>query len=245
MSKLTNAKPKCLAIIPARGGSKGVERKNIRLLAGKPLIAWTIETALACSMLDRIIVSTEDGEIAQISREYGAEVPFTRPAVLAQDDTPDLPVFQHALLWLKRYEGYQPDLVVWLRPTAPLRIVEDIEAAIQILQETNVDCVRSVCAVEHHPYWMKKLEHGRLRSFIESADERQYYQRQSLPPVYRLNGAVDVIWRSKVSDSRAEGKLFWDWDEMGGYVMPVERSLDLDSELDFALLELLIKRNTR
>jgi CMP-N,N'-diacetyllegionaminic acid synthase len=244
MSKRTNSRPLCLALIPARGGSKGVARKNIRLLAGKPLIAWTIETALCCPILDRVIVSTEDAEIAGISREFGAELPFIRPASLAQDDTPDLPVFQHTIAWLDSHEKYQPDIVVWLRPTTPLRTVEDIEAAVQILQETNADCVRSVCAVEHHPYWMKKLEAGRLSSFIKSADERQYYQRQTLPPVYRLNGVVDVIWRSRVSDTREEGKLFWGWDDMGGYVMPVERSIDLDSELDFALVELLLERKT-
>ena len=232
----------CLVIIPARGGSKGVPRKNIRLLAGKPLIAWTIETALACSILDRVIVSTDDTEIAQISRKCGAEVPFTRPVALAQDDTPDIPVFQHALSWLDEHEGYQPDVIVWLRPTAPLRTVEDIEAAIRILRETSADCVRSVCAVEHHPYWMKKLVDGRLLSLIESMDERRYYLRQSLPPVYRLNGAVDVVWRRRVSETREAGKLFWGWGDMRGYVMPVERSVDLDSELDFALAELLMQR---
>ena len=228
---------KILAIVPARGGSKGLPRKNVRLLAGKPVIAWTIETALACRSLHRIIVSTDDEEIAQIAKEYRAEVPFLRPAELAQDDTPDLPVFQHTLSWLATHQDYHPDIVVWLRPTTPLRVVEDVEGAIQLLKETDADCVRSICLAEHHPYWMKRLDSNRMVPFINGIDEQKYYRRQLLPPVYRLNGAVDVIWCRTV----AEKASFFGGD-ICGYVMPAERSIDLDSELDFALAELLLQR---
>ena len=226
-----------LGLIPARGGSKGMPRKNIRQLAGKPLAAWTIETALACPMLDRAIVSTDDREIADIARRYGAEVPFIRPAELAQDGTSDLPVYQHALSWLAEHEGYRPDIVVWLRPTAPLRTVQDVETAIQLLIETGADCVRSVCLAEHHPYWMKRLDSDRLVSFVDGIDESKYYRRQLLPPVYRLNGAVDVTWCRTVME---KGLLYGG--DVRGYVMSAERSIDLDSELDFALAELLLQR---
>ena len=226
-----------LALIPARGGSKGIPRKNVRMLAGKPLIAWTIETALACPRLDRVIVSTDDQEIAQVASQYGAEVPFIRPAELSQDDTPDLPVYIHALSWLVEHEGYCPDVVVWLRPTSPLRTVQDIEAAIQILVETGADWVRSVCPAEHHPYWMKRLDGNHLLPFMDGIDESKYYRRQLLPPVYRLNGAVDVTWYKTVM----EKGLLYNGD-VRGYVMPPERSIDLDTELDFVLVELLLQR---
>lgn len=227
---------KVLAVIPARRGSKSILRKNLALLASKPLIAWTIETALACSRLSRVIVSTDDQEITEVARRYGAEVPFLRPAELAQDDTPDLPVYQHALSWLAEHEGYCPDIVVWLRPTAPLRTVQDVECAIQILIRTGADCVRSVCLAEHHPYWMKRLDGDRLMPFLDGIDESKYYRRQLLPPVYRLNGAVDVTWRRTVMQ---KGLLYSG--DVRGYLMPAERSVDLDKELDFVLAELLLQ----
>lgn len=233
------AKFEVLGLVPARGGSKGIPGKNIRQLAGQPVIAWTIKTALACPVLNRVIVSTDDEEIAEISRQYGAEVPFRRRAELAQDDTPDLPVYQDALSWLAENEDYYPDIVVWLRPTAPLRTVSDIEAAVNMLAETGADYVRSVCPAEHHPYWMKKLENDRLIPFLKDSNESIYYQRQLLPPVYRLNGAVDAIWRRTVM----ERGLPYDGD-IRGYVMPLERSIDLDGELDFILIEQLLQRKS-
>jgi CMP-N,N'-diacetyllegionaminic acid synthase len=225
-----------LGIIPARGGSKSIPRKSIRPLAGKPLIAWTIKTALSCPTLDRAIVSTDAQEIAEIAQQYGAELPFIRPTELAQDDTPDLPVYQHALSWLAEHEDYYSDIVVWLRPTAPLRIVQDVEAAIQLLIETGADCVRSVSLAEHHPYWMKRLDGDCLVPFVDGIDESTYYRRQLLPPAYRLNGAVDVTWCRTVME---KGLLYGG--DVRGYVMPTERSIDLDTELDFALAELLLQ----
>lgn len=228
-----------IAIIPARGGSKGVPKKNIRSLNGKPLIAWTIETALRTSSLDRIIVSTDDDLIAQIAKDHGADVPFLRPPELAKDDTPDLPVYLHVLAWLESHQDFRPEIVVWLRPTSPLRTVEDIETSIRLLNDTGADCVRSICPAEHHPYWMKRLDGDRLVSFMEGFDEQLYYRRQLLPPAYRLNGAVDVIRCSKQVGS---GHLFGG--KMAGYIMPPERSLDLDSEMDFTIAEALIRRST-
>lgn len=226
-----------VAIIPARGGSKKIHRKNIKPLAGKPLVAWTIEAALGYRYFDRIIVSTEDAEIARISRKYPIEVPFLRPIELSQDDTPDLPVCQHALTWMAEHENYHPDIVVWLRPTCPLRRVEDIEAAIDKLTKSDADCVRSVSLVEHHPYWMKRLEQDRLLPLIEGKDETLYYQRQLLPPVYRLNGVVDVV---RAENILKQDRLFAG--DMRAYVMPSEFSMDLDTELDFMLAEFIINK---
>ena len=226
-----------LALIPARGGSKGIPRKNIVDVAGKPLIAWSIETALNCKKIGRVVVSTDDGEIAQISQSYGASVPFLRPAEFAQDDTTDLPVYQHALSWFSEYENYQPDIIVWLRPTTPLRTRQDVETALQLLITTGADWVRSVCSTEHHPYWMKHVaaDH-RLTPFIDGVDETGYLRRQLLPPVYRLNGVVDVTWAKTIMEQK---ELYRG--DVRGYVMPLERSLDIDNELDLAMVDLLLK----
>lgn len=192
---------------------------------------------MACPTLERVIVSTDDREIAEVARHYGAEVPFLRPSELAQDDTPDLPVYQHTLTWLAEHQSYHPDIVVWLRPTCPLRRVEDIEAAVEKLTKSGADCVRSVSLAEHHPYWMKRLDGDRLVPFLEGKDEQIYYQRQTLPPVYRLNGAVDVTWAKTVLE---RGVLYTG--DVGAYVMDSEYGLDLDSELGFILAELLLDR---
>lgn len=229
-----------MGIIPARGASKKVPRKNIRPLAGKPLIAWTIEVALKSRCVNRVVVSTEDAEIAETSRKYGAEVPFLRPAELSGNDTPDLPVCQDALKWLSKNENYYPDIIVWLRPTSPLRRIQDVESAVDKLITSSADCVRSVSLVEHHPYWMKRLEQDRLLPLIEGRDEQTYYQRQLLPPVYRLNGAVDVV---KAENVIKQNKLFAG--DIRAYVMPPEFSLDIDTELDFVLAEVIINKTRK
>lgn len=231
---------KVLGLIPARGGSKGIPHKNISEVAGKPLIAWSIEVAKHCSLLDRTIVSTDDLQIAEVATTYGAEVPFLRPAEFATDDTPDFPVYNHALRWLADNENYYPDIVVWLRPTTPLRSVEDVRNAIDIFVENGADCVRSVCLVEHHPFWMKRLENQKLTPFINGKDEHTYYQRQLLPPVYRLNGAIDVVRRTTIVK-----KGFAYGGEMFGYVMPPERSIDIDNALDMVIAEHLLLRKTQ
>jgi CMP-N-acetylneuraminic acid synthetase len=216
-----------LGLIPARGGSKGVPRKNVRELAGRPVLAWTVEAALACPTLARVVVSTDDAEIAAAAREAGAEVPFERPRELAADETPDLPVYRHALAAL----GERFDAVAWLRPTAPLRTADDISAAVRLLGETGADCVRSVCAAEHSPYWMGRVEDGRLVPFMDEVPR----QRQRLPELYRLNGAVDVVRCASVGEELFGG-------DVRAYVMPAERSVDLDSEVDFVLAEALLSR---
>lgn len=226
-----------LAIIPARGGSKGVPKKNIKRLAGKPLIAWSIETALSAQCLDKVIVSTDDENIAGIGRQYGAEVPFLRPAEIARDDTTDMPVYEHALDWLERNESYIPDIIVWLRPTAPLRTAEDIIGAVNLLKEKKPDWVRSVCEADHHPYWMYRLESGQMKPFIENIRIEDYIRRQLLPKVYRLNGAVEAAWRATI----LEKKLMYAG-VMEAWVMPRERSIDVDTEMDFTFLEAMVSK---
>lgn len=226
-----------VAIIPARSGSKGIQQKNIRQIAGKPLIAWTIVTALRCPSLDRVITSTDDPDIAEIARSWGAEVPFLRPTELAQDDTPDFPVYEHTLQYLLKEQSYSPNIVAWLRPTSPLRKPCDVENALKLLIETGADCVRTVSIASHHPYWMKRFDEGRLIPFLDGFDEALYCRRQMLPPVYSLNGAVDII-RCKPANTRRS--LFSG--DMRGYLMPPERSFDLDTELDFIIAENLLQR---
>lgn len=228
---------KVMAIIPARGGSKKVPRKNAAPLAGKPLIAWTIETSLACQCIDRVVVSTEDAPIANIAREYGAEVPFMRPTELSLDDTADLPVCRHAVEWVAKHENYHPDIVVWLRPTCPLRRCQDIQSAVRKLIETKADCVRSVSSVKHHPYWMKQLRGDRLEPFMNDKNEKEYYQRQLLPELYYLNGVVDVVWTENVLENES---LFSG--DMRAYVMPPEYSEDIDTEFDFVIVEAMLER---
>jgi CMP-N,N'-diacetyllegionaminic acid synthase len=217
-----------LALIPARGGSKSVPRKNVLPIGGKPLIAWTIEAAHASGVCDRVIVSTDDEVIAEIARCEGAEVPFLRPETLARDETPDYPVFENVIHWLQTHEGWEPEIVVWLRPTSPLRSAEDIRSALELLSSTGADAVRSVCAVAHHPYWMKCMEtNGRLTPLISGHDEHSFPRRQSCPPVYMLSGLVDIV---RVSSARKNGALFVG--DVRGYVASMERSIELDSPED-------------
>jgi len=228
---------KILAVIPARGGSKGVPRKNIKRLAGKPLLAWTVETTLSLDCLDRVILSTDDEEIAGIGKRYGADVPFLRPAEIAADDTTDMPVYEHALNWLEQHDGFIPDIVVWLRPTVPLRSAGDIENSLDLLIKKRPDWVRSVCEAEHHPYWMYKLNDTRMEPFVEGIRIENYMRRQLLPPAYRLNGAVDVTWRSTI----LEKKILYAG-VIEAHIMPVNRSIDIDTMLDFQLLEAIISQ---
>ncbi len=220
--------PKVLALIPARGGSKGVPRKNILQIGGKPMIAWTIEAALASGVCDRVVVSTDDAEIAEVAKKYGAEVPFMRPEEFARDDTPDYPVFQHCMEWLQENEGTQPDIALWLRPTSPLRTADDIKKALELLLSTDADAVRSVCSVEQHPYWMKNMDdENRLTPLIAGHDENTYPRRQLLDPVYLLSGLVEAI---RVPNALKNGKLFSG--DIRGYLAPPERSREIDSLTD-------------
>lgn len=227
---------KILAVIPARGGSKGVPHKNARLVAGKPLIAYTIAAALAAKdRLYRVLVSTDDAEIAGIARQYGAEVPFTRPADLAGDRVPMIPVLQHAARFVEEQDGQRLDWVLLLQPTAPLRTAEDIAAAVELARQGGCTSVISVVQVfATHPILMKRIEAGRLVPFC--VEEREGTRRQDYqPPAYMRNGAIYLTRR----DTLLEGNSIWG-DSIRPYVMPEERSVSIDNELDMKLVELIL-----
>jgi len=197
-----------LALIPARGGSKGIPRKNIRSFAGYPLIAWSIAAAKQSSLVTRIIVSTDDEEIAAVAREWGAETPFLRPAELAQDKTTDLPVFEHALKWLEDVEGYRPDILLQLRPTSPIRPRTMLDDAINILLDhDDADCVRGVVPAAQNPFkmWRFNGERKPLKSLLEVEGIAEPYNapRQILPPTYWQTGHIDAIRVSTIADKHS------------------------------------------
>ena len=229
---------KILAVITARGGSKGVPRKNIRPVCGKPLIAYSIETALTVrDRLYRIVVSTDDPEIAEVSRQYGAEVPFMRPLELAADKTPTLPVLQHAVRFVEAQDRVLLDWILLLQPTSPLRVAEDILAALELARAGGCDSVISVVQVATHPLFIKRIENDQLLPFSESFAEKEGTRRQDArPPAYVRNGAIYLTRR----DVLMERNSIW-----GGsirpYVMPPERSVNVDSELDLIVAELMLR----
>jgi len=224
-----------VAVIPARGGSKGIAQKNLSSLLGVPLIAYTIKAALKAQTLDKVIVSTDDEQIKTVSQDCGAEVPFLRPSHLATDTAPGISVLQHAIIYLAEHEGYLTDIVVCLQPTSPLRSGEDIDAAVNLCLDSGADSVVSLCQAKHHPYWMKKIVDGRVHPLMNE-NENHYTRRQDLPPVYQLNGALYVT-RTNVllEENRVLGKY------TAPYIMPPERSIDIDTPNDLRVAETLLK----
>lgn len=233
-----------VAIIPARGGSKRLPGKNIMDLGGKPVLAYTIEAALAAPSIERVIVSTDAPAIADVARQWGAEVPFMRPPELARDDTPDRPVLQHALHWLADKEQQHFDFLALLRPTSPFKSVALIERCIEKLQQGNdFSCIRTVSPAEgvFHPYWMFRDDNGRLAPFIDGISLDKYYRSQLLPECLRLNGVVDILRTALV----LEGNSHWG-DRMGFVVTDEIDSVDIDTPFDFKFCEfLLTQRESR
>ena len=218
---------KVLGLITARGGSKGVPGKNIRVVGGKPLIAWTIEAAQASKYLDRLILSSDDDAIIEVAKTYGCELPFKRQAYLATDDTPSIEVVLDAL---GRCPGY--DWVVLLQPTSPLRTADDIDRALEKCIELDAPACVSVCEAEQSPYWMFFQKDSRLHRVIETTPVNQ---RQDLPKVYILIGAVYVSQTSWLS----QHQTFITADTVA-YEMPSDRSLDIDTQSDLKLFEVLL-----
>lgn len=223
-------RPKILGIIPARGGSKGLPGKNIKNLRGKPLIAYTIEATRKSKYIDRCIVSTDDDFIREVAIQYDAETPFLRPKEIAQDNTPTIDVIIHCLDYLKQAEEYEPDYVCILQCTVPFRTTEDIDNCIEKCLTTEFDECISVCEAKSNPQWMKKFKEEKLCAFMEQEDFS--LRRQDLPKVYELNGAVYVI-RTKALLKHHSLHLT----NTTGYVMPEERSIDIDTPLDFLVAE--------
>lgn len=223
---------KILAIIPARGGSKGIPRKNIKLLAEKPLIAWTIESALKARGIERVIVSTEDEDIAAVAKQFGAEIPFMRPMALAQDDTPSIAPVLHAIEQLPSF-----DWVLLLQPTSPLRSVEDIEGIIQFCRDEGAPSSASITKASKHPFWMYQRNDNKcLQPLIRNLPE--ITRRQDLPNVYVLNGALYLAH----TDWLIENQVFISQETLG-YVMPEERSADIDKPIDWFWVEYLLTKS--
>lgn len=227
---------KILAVIPARSGSKSVKDKNIRLINSKPMIAYSIEHALASKKINRVIVSTDSEKYAQIAREFGAETPFLRPKEYATDIALDIDVFQHALNYLERNENYIPDIVVHLRPTYPVRNVGDIDRMIDIMLEDNkIDSVRSIAPAREIPYkmWLKETDE-KISPLINSIPEGYNMPRQELPKVYYQNASIDVIRTSVITEEKSmSGK------DIYGYVM--DDNFDIDTEEEFLKASTLLK----
>lgn len=223
-----------IASICARGGSKGIPGKNIRPLCGKPLIAHTIETARRCQTIERVIVSTDSQEIAEIARKTQAEIPFLRPEELARDDTPKIPVLQHLISHLQDQEKYYPDIVVDLDPTSPLRTEEDIRACISMVAYEGAENVFSVTPARRNPYFnMVELVDGRVR--LVKQLPAAVPSRQSAPTVYDMNASI-YVWKTEVL--MKTDTLYLEKTRI--YVMP-EWAIDIDSETDFQMVEHIAK----
>jgi len=223
-----------LGLIPARAGSKGVPRKNLRLVGGAPLVSWTWAAARTVPAVERLVVSTDDPEVAALAREAGVDVPFVRPSHLASDTASVFAVAEHALGWLKDAEGYEPDVVLLLQPTSPLRTAQDIESAIVVMDRQRASAVVSVCEMEHHPFWTFSMnQDGVLRWLAEEG--KAATQRQELPPAYRMNGAIYLVRRQVLLEQRT-----FHPEPTVGFVMPPDRSIDVDSEWDLRLADLVI-----
>lgn len=227
-----------VGIIPARGGSKGLPRKNILPLGGRPLISYTIEAALK-SKINRTIVSTEDKEIAEIARECGAEVPFLRPKKLATDTASSLSVILHALNYLEKKERYYSDVIVFLQPTSPFRTYKHINEALEMFFSSDVDSVISVCETEYHPYYMywRKMN-GKLEEFVKIKNKP--LRRQDLPTIYRINDAIVITKREYFKKVRKNSPCF-NPKSVKGYIMDRISSVDINDKFDFLLAEFIMK----
>jgi CMP-N-acetylneuraminic acid synthetase len=224
-----------VAIVPARGGSRGLPGKNLRTVGGTPLVVRAIEAGRAARCVSRVLVTTDSDEIAAVARAAGAEVPFRRPPELARDDTPGVAPVAHALRWLADHEGALPAWTVVLQPTSPLRTAADVDATFEAAAGRGADAAVSVCAAKHHPSWVKRLgAGGRLEDFVPGPPPAR---RQDLPAAYALNGAVYVARSRFVLE---HGTLLAP--ATYAHVMPPERSVDVDTEVDLAVAECLLRR---
>lgn len=229
--------PRILAVITARGGSKRIPRKNIQLLNGKPLLAWTVEVATQCKdLLYSVVLSTDNDDIANIGRYYGAEVPFIRPANLASDQARSLGVVQHATHFIERRDKVQMDWILLLQPTSPFRIALDIRRAIDLAKVEECDSVVAVTESPIHPVYIKKIDaQGYLRPF--NLQEPEGLRRQdATPSAYVRNGAIYLTRRNILINKNS---IFGE--NIKPYVMPTERSIDIDSPFDFQLAEFFMQ----
>jgi CMP-N,N'-diacetyllegionaminic acid synthase len=220
-----------LTLIPARGGSKGLPGKNIRPFLGKPLIAHTIDAARDSGVAGRIVVSTDDPEIARVAVESGAKVPFLRPTEIANDAAPVLAAVIHALDWFENHDGWKPEWLLLLQPTSPLRTADDIRRAFELVRPADTDAVVAVSETKSHPFWVKTLDSsGHLQPFI--ADQKAPARRQELLPAYSLNGLLYLVRVQTLRDEEAFCPV-----KTRPLVIPSIRAFDIDSEEDFIIAE--------
>lgn len=224
-----------VAVITARGGSKGVPGKNLKELCGKPLLAYSIESALRAKRIDRVLVSTDDETIAELGRRHGAEVPFLRPASLAEDRTPTLPVLQHAVRWLMEHDA-PADAVCLLQPTCPLRREGLIDECIEKLEATGADSVVTLCPVpaEYHPYWTYlPADDGCYR--LLTGEQDPIPRRQELPPAYHRDGSVYVTRTATVLAGSLYGA------RMAGVVNDPATRINIDTWDDWRHAETVLR----
>jgi CMP-N,N'-diacetyllegionaminic acid synthase len=227
--------PKILGLINARGGSKGVPGKNTKLLLGRPLIAWSVETANNCPSIDRVVVSTEDEKIANAARDAGADVPFMRPSALAGDDVLQIDVIIHAVEFLEK-QGESYDYICLLQPTCPVRAVEDVEGALKLLVSSGADSVITVTPTPHHPMTLySKGEGQKLTQFIETS--KAGVTRQQFPEMFWRTGSVYAFRRENLKARSMYGS------DLRGYEVPASRCTNIDDPLDWDIAELLLKKH--
>ncbi len=230
---------KILAFIPARSGSKRIPDKNIKLLDGKPLIAYTIEAAKTSKQINRIVVSTDSKDIAAVSRQYGAEVPFMRPEDISQSDSTEMQFFEHALSWFADHENYEPDLIVLLYPTSPFRRSNSIDSAIEeMLKHPEADSLRSVRLCSEHPYKMWVIEDGFLKPFVKEKDPNIHtLSYQFLPTVYIQNACIYITKPATIKNKKSPTG-----DVIIPFIMDEVESIDINTPMDFQFAEMIIER---
>lgn len=237
---MKNEAQKVVAIIPARGNSKSIPRKNVKEFAGHPLIAFSIAAGLQARSVSRVIVSTDNEEIADVARRYGAEIPFMRPDEFAQDQTPDLPVFKHALEWLHEHEGYQPDIVIQLRPTSPIRPKTCVDSAVAILNDhPKADSVRGVVLAGQNPYKMWHIKKkGILEPILTVKGIKEAYNapRQDLPLVYWQTGHIDAIRPQTILEKNS-----MTGDAIYPLIIDPMYTVDIDTLVDWRNAEQLVR----
>ncbi len=226
--------PFVFGVIPARGGSKGLPGKNLKTLGALSLIGHAVASVREATRLTRAIVSTDDPAIAEEARRHGADVPFLRPPALASDEAGMVPVLQHAVRWLESTLGRRPHLVVTLQPTSPFRVGADIDRTISKVVETGADSAQTLSEASYHPFFMKTLEGDRTVALF--SEGHKYVRRQDAPPVYQPSGAVYVTRYATLMD---EGRVLGA--DNRGIVMGFESSVNIDTEWDFMLADLLLR----
>ena len=230
-----------LGIIPARGGSKGIPYKNIALLAGRPLIYYTIKSAQGAVKLDAFLVSTDDLKIAEVAKSFGADVPFLRPKKYARADSTDIEFLKHAVEWVEKHRGWCPEFIVLLKPTSPFRTSEDIDQAIEYIEKTKCDSVRTVHIPSHSPYKMWKFQKNtdKLKPVLLTKYFAKYttdVPRQWLDPAYLQDSNVDITRAKFIKKGHVWGK------DLRGIVVDSNKAVDIDTPVDLELAEFLIKK---